>query len=81
MKALGHGNFCTSIPVAPLGARNWYIFNFTVKTFTVKTKRAEKPILKIEEDMKKSRLFSLMMVAVLVFSLCSNAFAADETVR
>ena len=35
MKALGHGNFCTSIPVAPLGARNWYIFNFTVKTFTV----------------------------------------------
>ena len=36
MKALGHGNFCTSIPVAPLGARNWYIFNFTVKTFTVK---------------------------------------------
>ena len=30
--------------------------------------------------MKKSRLFSLMMVAVLVFSLCSNAFAADETV-
>ena len=52
-----------------------------MKTFTVKTKRAEKPILKIEEDMKKSRLFSLMMVAVLVFSLCSNAFAADETVR
>ena len=37
MKALGHGNFCTSIPVAPLGARNWYIFNFTVKTFTVKS--------------------------------------------
>ena len=31
--------------------------------------------------MKKSRLFLLMMVAVLVFSLCSNAFAADETVR
>lgn len=46
-----------------------------------KRKERKKSILKIEEDMKKSRLFSLMMVAVLVFSLCSNAFAADETVR
>ena len=30
--------------------------------------------------MKKSRLFSLMMVAVMVFCLCGNSFAADETV-
>ena len=30
--------------------------------------------------MKKSRLFSLMMVAVMVFCLCGNVFAADETV-
>ncbi len=30
--------------------------------------------------MKKSRLFSLIMVAVMVFCLCGNAFAADETV-
>ena len=30
--------------------------------------------------MKKSRLFSLMMVVVMVFCLCGNAFAADETV-
>lgn len=30
--------------------------------------------------MKKSRLFSLIMVAVMVFCLCGSAFAADETV-